>query len=93
MYLFFFLATLMTCGISPGHGLNWSHSSNLSHSSDNIESLTARPPGNSEDVSSCYVCMRMFVMCGCGQMCILRVCVGVCVGVCASVCVYLGVCR
>ena len=31
-----------------GQGLKLSHSSNPSHSSDNAESLTVRPPGNSK---------------------------------------------
>ena len=31
----------------PGQGSNLSHNNDLSHSSDNAESLTARPPGNS----------------------------------------------
>ena len=51
---FFFLAMLSEAYKSSG-GLGL----NLSHSSDNVESLTPKPPGNSS-ISSLYAFLHMF---------------------------------
>ena len=51
-FFFFFLAVPVACRSFPGQGSNWHHSSNQSPSSDNVGTLTTRPPGNSRAVLS-----------------------------------------
>ena len=63
LLLFFFFCAQSVCKF-PGHGLHPSHSGNPSHSSDNAESLTAQPSGNS--LNSFLICIGMSYPCTTG---------------------------
>lgn len=51
LFVYFFFGCASSIHKFPGQEWNPSHRSDSSHSSDHTESLNARPPGNSQNVS------------------------------------------